>query len=81
MEASGSFAELVVQQNARLDIGTALIASGTFTLNQWYERDADAKMNRSSLVMAYLMNCSLPMMPSLVIPSRCAEAITAATFL
>ncbi|MCC7500084.1 MAG: protoheme IX farnesyltransferase [Bryobacterales bacterium] len=28
-------------------IGTGLIASGTFTLNQWYEREADAKMNRT----------------------------------
>jgi protoheme IX farnesyltransferase len=30
-------------------IGTALIASGTAALNQWYERDADAKMNRTRL--------------------------------
>lgn len=30
-------------------LGTALIASGTATLNQWYERDADAKMNRTRL--------------------------------
>jgi protoheme IX farnesyltransferase len=28
-------------------IGTGLIASGTAALNQWYERDADAKMNRT----------------------------------
>jgi protoheme IX farnesyltransferase len=28
-------------------IGTALLASGTATLNQWYERDADAQMNRT----------------------------------
>lgn len=28
-------------------IGTALIASGTAALNQWYEREADAKMNRT----------------------------------
>jgi protoheme IX farnesyltransferase len=28
-------------------IGTALIASGTFTLNQWYEREADSFMNRT----------------------------------
>lgn len=28
-------------------IGTALIASGTATLNQWYERAADAKMHRT----------------------------------
>jgi len=28
-------------------IGTALIASGAAALNQWYERDADAKMNRT----------------------------------
>ncbi len=28
-------------------MGTALIASGTFTLNQWYEREADAKMRRT----------------------------------
>ncbi len=27
--------------------GTALLASGTATLNQWYERDADARMNRT----------------------------------
>ncbi len=29
-------------------IGTALIASGTAALNQWYERAADAKMDRTS---------------------------------
>jgi heme o synthase len=29
-------------------VGTALIASGTAALNQWYEREADAKMNRTS---------------------------------
>ena len=28
-------------------LGTALIASGTATLNQWYESDRDAKMNRT----------------------------------
>lgn len=28
-------------------IGTGLIASGTAALNQWYERDADAKMRRT----------------------------------
>src|SRR5689334_8300261 len=28
-------------------IGTGLIASGTAALNQWMERDADAKMNRT----------------------------------
>lgn len=28
-------------------LGTALIASGTATLNQWYERDADARMDRT----------------------------------
>jgi heme o synthase len=28
-------------------IGTGLIASGTAALNQWYERDADALMNRT----------------------------------
>jgi protoheme IX farnesyltransferase len=28
-------------------IGTALLASGTATLNQWYERDADARMLRT----------------------------------
>jgi protoheme IX farnesyltransferase len=28
-------------------LGTALIASGTAALNQWYERDADAKMHRT----------------------------------
>jgi protoheme IX farnesyltransferase len=28
-------------------IGTALIASGTAALNQWYEREADAMMNRT----------------------------------
>jgi protoheme IX farnesyltransferase len=27
--------------------GTALLASGTATLNQWYERDADSRMNRT----------------------------------
>jgi protoheme IX farnesyltransferase len=30
-------------------IGTALIASGTAALNQWYERAADAKMDRTKL--------------------------------
>lgn len=29
-------------------LGTALLASGTATLNQWYERDADAKMRRTA---------------------------------
>lgn len=29
-------------------VGTALIASGTATLNQWYEHDADARMNRTN---------------------------------
>jgi len=29
-------------------VGTALIASGTAALNQWYERDADRKMRRTS---------------------------------
>lgn len=29
-------------------LGTALIASGTATLNQWYEREADAKMRRTA---------------------------------
>ena len=29
-------------------LGTALIASGTAALNQWYEREADAKMRRTS---------------------------------
>ena len=28
-------------------IGTGLMASGTAALNQWYEREADAKMNRT----------------------------------
>ena len=27
--------------------GTGLLAAGTFTLNQWYEREADAKMRRT----------------------------------
>ena len=30
-------------------IGTGLIASGTAALNQWYEFDADARMNRTKL--------------------------------
>ncbi len=29
-------------------LGTGLLASGTATLNEWYERDADAKMRRTS---------------------------------
>src|SRR3954462_9388030 len=29
-------------------VGTALIASGTAALNQWYEREADAKMKRTA---------------------------------
>lgn len=28
-------------------LGTALMASGSATLNQWYEQDSDAKMNRT----------------------------------
>ena len=28
-------------------LGTALMAAGSATLNQWYERDADARMNRT----------------------------------
>jgi protoheme IX farnesyltransferase len=28
-------------------VGTGLLASGTATLNEWYERDADAKMRRT----------------------------------
>jgi len=28
-------------------LGTALLASGTFTLNQWYEREADSRMRRT----------------------------------
>lgn len=28
-------------------MGTGLLASGTFTLNQWYEREADSRMNRT----------------------------------
>ena len=30
-------------------VGTGLIASGTAALNQWYEREADAKMNRTKM--------------------------------
>ena len=30
-------------------IGTALMAAGSATLNQWYERDTDAKMKRTSM--------------------------------
>ncbi len=30
-------------------LGTALIASGTATLNQWYERDADSLMKRTAM--------------------------------
>src|SRR5260370_42210865 len=29
-------------------LGTGLIASGTAALNQWYEREADRKMRRTS---------------------------------
>jgi protoheme IX farnesyltransferase len=29
-------------------IGTALLASATATLNEWYERESDAKMRRTS---------------------------------
>src|ERR1700693_1938400 len=29
-------------------LGTALMASGTAALNQWYEADSDAKMRRTS---------------------------------
>ena len=30
-------------------IGTALIASGTAALNQWYEREADRQMHRTQM--------------------------------
>ena len=30
-------------------LGTALIASGTATLNQWYESDADGRMKRTAM--------------------------------
>ncbi len=30
-------------------VGTALMASGTATLNEWYEREADAKMRRTRM--------------------------------
>src|SRR5690242_13992062 len=30
-------------------LGTALIASGTAALNQWFERDADRKMRRTAM--------------------------------
>src|SRR5262245_25038922 len=30
-------------------LGTALLASGTSTLNQWYEVESDAKMHRTRL--------------------------------
>lgn len=30
-------------------VGTALIASGTAALNQWYERESDAKMHRTQM--------------------------------
>lgn len=41
-------------------LGTALMAAGSATLNQWYERDLDAKMNRTR---------SRPI-PSGAVPSR-----------
>ena len=40
-----SHLNLVTLFNALL--GTALMAAGSATLNQWYERDIDAKMNRT----------------------------------
>jgi protoheme IX farnesyltransferase len=42
-------------------LGTALLASGTATLNQWYERDADARMHRTE---------SRPLPSGLVAPWR-----------
>lgn len=42
--AGGAWSFLVLLHTL---IGTGLIASGTAALNQWYERDADAKMNRT----------------------------------
>lgn len=42
--APGSIAWMVLLHAV---IGTALIAGGTFTLNQWYEREADSRMNRT----------------------------------
>jgi len=43
--ASGSWSWLVCLHAL---LGTALMASGTAALNQWYEREADAKMARTS---------------------------------
>ena len=41
----GSFSWLVLFHTL---LGTALLASGTAALNQWYERVADSKMPRTS---------------------------------
>jgi heme o synthase len=56
-------------------LGTALIASGTFTLNQWYEREADAKMRRT---------CERPLPTGRVTPRQAfwfGVALSAAGFL
>lgn len=42
--ARGAWDWLVIVHSV---MGTAFIAAGTFTLNQWYERDADARMRRT----------------------------------
>src|SRR5882762_10155629 len=44
----GSPASLRLWALAHVLLGTALMASGTAALNQWYEADSDAKMRRTS---------------------------------
>ena len=56
-------------------MGTALLASGTATLNQWYERDADARMHRTesrpipsglvSALKAFLFGLALILLPEI----------------
>src|SRR5882762_3017381 len=43
----GSPASLRLWALAHVLLGTALMASGTSALNQWYEADSDAKMRRT----------------------------------
>ena len=45
---SHALADLNVLLLIHTIVGTALIASGTAALNQWYERDADEKMHRTA---------------------------------
>lgn len=47
LAAPGAFDAFGLRMLLRLAVGTALVAAGTNALNQWWERDADARMART----------------------------------